>query len=424
MRRADGSLEQCARRTTQTRPAAARPARRHRFWSAVLVAIATTQPLPAVAQSATDTADSRDRRLDQIRREIGAERSRLGAARERVKALRTALVRSEKQATVVRRRMRQISAELTSNQQTLETLGAERQREGRRLEGLQRELGQELREAYGRGRRDYLRLLLNQSTGSRLARLMAYHGYVSRARGQRIATVRDGIAIIAGTERRAEAEAARLDILLRRARAADTQLDTERSRRQDLLVRLEREMAAAALRLEELQANEQALASVVSRVEQADDNLDDAAGAELPSFGAIRGQLPWPARGRLRQRYSSRAAPENLHWQGVFLEAAHAEPVIAVSAGRVAFADWIRGFGQVVIVEHGDGFMSLYGHLSEILQEPGAWVQAGDQLGSVGDTGGQPDPGLYFEIRRDGQPQSPERWCRGSPSRAVARARN
>ena len=143
------------------------------------------------------------------------------------------------------------------------------------------------------------------------------------------------------------------------------------------------------------------------------DAINDVPAESVPprSFKTLRGKLPWPVRGSLKRSFGSRRNEAEQAIQGVILKAPMGKQVRAIAHGRVVFADWLRGFGLMVIVDHGGGYMSLYGHNQSLKREPGEWIAAGDSLATVGDSGGKSGPGLYFEIRRDGRPQNPTKWC-------------
>jgi len=132
---------------------------------------------------------------------------------------------------------------------------------------------------------------------------------------------------------------------------------------------------------------------------------------EREPFSTLRGKLGWPVEGRVARRFGTRRGPDLL-WQGILIASKEGREVRAVAGGRVAYADWLRGFGLLVIVEHDGGFMSLYGRNQSIYKEVGDWVEAGEMVATVGDSGGADGTGLYFEIRRAGRPQDPLAWIR------------
>ena len=128
-------------------------------------------------------------------------------------------------------------------------------------------------------------------------------------------------------------------------------------------------------------------------------------------FGAMQGKLYLPVTGRISHRFGNRRNQGKLRWDGVFIDADEGVPVHAVHYGRVVFSDWLRGFGLLVIINHGEGYMSLYGHNQALYRQTGEWVHAGEVIATVGDTGGQSRTGLYFEIRIAGEPSDPQKWC-------------
>ena len=352
----------------------------------------------------------------QLQREVGLERSRINQRRERRTSLQNALGRSERQAGVVNLRMRQIHSQLASKRRELAELQQRLSAEADALAGFRTRLSAHLRTSYMSGRRDYLKLLLNQEDPFKIARAVAYHGYVSRARSAQISENTLRIRALTKLENEMSAEARTLTVLLERATAAQEELAAERDRRKRLLEQLDAEISTAAERLADLRESERSLRRAVAQVKQEKLVAGPEANIELPPFPDMRGKLSWPTLGRIPRALSHRDNLDDLHWQGVLITAPYGQPVHTVAPGRIAFSDWIRGFGFVVIIEHGDGFMSLYGHAREVLHEAGTWVQKDEVIAAVGDTGGRRKSGLYFEIRKTGKPLNPHRWCAGTPA--------
>ena len=128
-------------------------------------------------------------------------------------------------------------------------------------------------------------------------------------------------------------------------------------------------------------------------------------------FKQQKGKLPWPASGAFLASYGEPRKQGGLKWNGVLISSKHGTPVRAISHGRIAFADWLQGFGFITIIDHGEGYMSLYGHNETLVKQAGDWVNAGEVIATSGDSGGQPMPGVYFEIRSRGKPVNPGNWC-------------
>jgi septal ring factor EnvC (AmiA/AmiB activator) len=157
------------------------------------------------------------------------------------------------------------------------------------------------------------------------------------------------------------------------------------------------------------------LATAPGELSEIDDSGLSSDGAEHQPFAKLRGRLNWPSRGKLITRYGSARKVGKLKWQGVNISAPEGTEVRAISHGRVAFSDWLRGFGLLTIIDHGDGYMSLYGGNQSLFKEVGDWVEAGEAIASVGNSGGRQDSALYFEIRHNGKPSNPLKWCRNKP---------
>ncbi len=148
--------------------------------------------------------------------------------------------------------------------------------------------------------------------------------------------------------------------------------------------------------------------------------------ADIPSnpsvkqpFVAQKGKLPWPATGSFLSKFGQSKNQGDLKWNGVLIKADFGAPIKVVSHGRVAFSDWLQGFGFITIIDHGDGYMSLYGNSESLLKQTGDWVSAGDVIATAGDSGGQPQSGVYFEIRSRGKPVNPAKWCNSKATHAT-----
>ena len=135
-------------------------------------------------------------------------------------------------------------------------------------------------------------------------------------------------------------------------------------------------------------------------------------GFSRQTFAELKGKLAWPVKGKLRKLYGRHKPLSNLRWQGIVIEAPIGRQIRAVSHGRVAFADWLRGLGNLIIIDHGNSYLSLYGHNESLFKSAGEWVESGDVIASIGNSGGQKANGLYFEIRKKGKPQNPTGWCK------------
>ena len=186
-------------------------------------------------------------------------------------------------------------------------------------------------------------------------------------------------------------------------------LDTLQTLRRKTLARLDKEIGSSRRRIEEMDREREELEALLDSMTQALAGLE--LKREVENFTAARGNMPWPARGRLRNHFGAKRGLGGLRWQGLMIGADEGQDVHAIHHGRVVYADWLRGSGLLMIIDHGDGYMSLYAHNQLLLRETGEWVTTGDTLARVGATGGQQQSGLYFEIRHRGAPLDPVSWC-------------
>jgi septal ring factor EnvC (AmiA/AmiB activator) len=373
---------------------------------------------PALAQSAPDPAATGSPGSDQARAEhelsriaevIGSlEREMRSGEADRTQASR-ALEKHERAIDLISREQRTLIATADNLTKQLARLRVAHETLGKEVEYERDHLAGELRVAYAMGHGNRAKLLLQRRDPGSIARLLRYHSYFTRAQRERIVMLEHSLLQLNETERAIADETRRLAGVHQRRRAQRRALEIERDLRATALLTLNAELADNRMAVERLKKDRQRLATLIARLRNA---INDVPPESEPprSFKALRGKLPWPVRGPLKRAFGSRRDGA-VAMQGVLVKAPMGRRVRAIAHGRVVFADWLRGFGLMVIVDHGGGYMSLYGHNQSLQREPGEWIGAGDSLATVGDSGGKDGPGLYFEIRRDGRPENPARWC-------------
>ena len=268
-------------------------------------------------------------------------------------------------------------------------------------------LSNQIRMNYLSGRQEKLKLLLNQENPARLGRMMIYYDYLNRARRERVNIVISETANLVELESSSRDALSRL-IDLEGARETELlELEAARQERQTAINRIETDILGAGGDIARLRDEEERLRQVIEEVR--------ALLSEFPidldvGFEGIKGALLWPVSGPLINNYGDSREEGQLIWNGVLVGAPSGTPVRAIHHGRVAYADWLPGLGLLVIIDHGDGYMSLYGHNETILKESGDWVAPGEAIAQVGDSGGQIRQALYFEIRHEGLPMDPGLW--------------
>ena len=267
-------------------------------------------------------------------------------------------------------------------------------------------LAGQLRAAYLIGREEPLKLLLNQKDPARAGRMFVYYSYFGRARASQIRLIEADVHGVEQLDGELEAEDAKLAELEQRQRAELASLEQARSRRTQVLASLEAESHSRAQSLERLRSQQAGLERLLRELRRATEKFPVDGN---DAFAHLRGKLAWPVSGRIVARFGESRAG-GLKWDGLLVATERGAPVRAVYQGRVIYADWLPGLGLLTIVDHGDGYMSLYGHNERLHKAVGERVAAGDTIASAGDSGGSNRPELYFEIRRSGKPVDPRPW--------------
>lgn len=347
--------------------------------------------------------------LKKLQTEIGAITRELDSARGELDGLQKQLRDSEQRLGELARAMTDQRAAIDAIQAELQALQGRRETLQASADEQKGLIARELRAAWQQGQQAEVRLLLNQEDPHTLARLLAYYRYILRARQHSIDAFQ---ATLAELEEVRQAILARSAELEAGQRALDEQQTAElavQAERSKLLETLQARITDQDRELQQLQAERKEVEQLLEALERA--VVDLQLPEDTRPFAEMRGKLPWPVSGKRDNSFGS-ARSGGLQWQGVNLLAEAGTPVRAIHHGRVVYADWLRGLGLLLILDHGNGFMSLYGHNQSLLREVGEWVNAGTQISTVGSSGGLASPALYFEIRRQGRPVDPVGWCR------------
>jgi septal ring factor EnvC (AmiA/AmiB activator) len=328
---------------------------------------------------------------DRLSRELRSAEVSVGKAREGLDSVRRGRAeRASKRATLAAER-RAREADLVQNR------GA---------------LAGQLRAAYLIGREEPLKLLLNQKDPERAGRMFVYYSYFGRARAEQIHGIENDVQAIASLDEQVQAEDARLADLEKQQRADLLALEQAREKRSGVLASLTAESNSHAQSLERLKSQQGGLEKLLRELRRA---IEKFPIDNNDAFAHLRGKLAWPVGGKLVARFGEPRAG-GVKWDGVLVATERGAPVRAVYGGRVIYADWLPGLGLLTIVDHGEGYMSLYGHNERLYKAAGERVSAGDTLGSAGDSGGSNRPELYFEIRKGGKAVDPRPWFKvGEP---------
>ena len=376
----------------------------------VLAACLAAVAVPAAAQTADREKKeaAAEQQLQKLRQQIKAitaeQRNLEGERSEASKSLRE----SDSQVGDAVRALRRTEAGIATTEIELRDLQLEQARLEAGLSEQREALAALVRSAYALGRHEQLKLLLAQDRMADLARVLAYHRYFQADRQERIAGLLDELQALATVAQRIQDQRDVLAAALSQQQEDLTALEAQRADRAKVLASLESGFKDRAARLAALGRDEKTVLKLLEQLRDAVADIPRQVDDTRP-FAGRRGQLGRPLAGTVLAAFGGKL-PDGRGSDGWLVAGTAGAEVRAVAPGRVAFSDWLKGYGLLVIVDHGDGWMSLYAFNDALLKDVGDWVRAGDPLATVGSSGGQGRPALYFELRRNGQPQDPKPW--------------
>ena len=354
----------------------------------------------------------KQQQLEKLRQRMGELRQNLEKKQQEkdsaAKVLKDIEVRIGERAYVLRkikRHLRKQKRDLTKLKQ--------RQRNTRNKLASQRNiLSEQIRSAYMIGRQEYLKLLLNQENPAAIGRTLTYYDYFHKARshhiGEAVATIEKLARLTESVKNKTE----ELKVSRQQQLAEKRKLENDFIDRASVIKEIEKDIADKGRRLKKLTADEQILQQLLEEIRHIMPSMLTEID-KRETFSKRRGRLRWPVAGKVKRLFGRSRQAANLKWNGVLIPSPEGREVKAISHGRVAYADWLRGYGMLVIIDHGDGYMTLYGYNQALYKETGDWVEEGEVIATVGRSGGQQKSGLYFEVRVKGEPSNPTKWCRG-----------
>ena len=376
--------------------------------AAILILIALTWPAAAAQDAEPDLNRAEaESRLGQVLAEIDQLKAKLESSRTEQRKEQGQLRNLDLRIQQANGDLRKLQEQKTAQQQELETLLRQRSEFLAQLEQRMEQLAEQLRRSYRSSRQSRIQLVLNQDDPGRLGRLLAYYDYYARAQADRIAQLRGALTTLEVMQQSINLQLSKLERLHGEQQAALTELGAQREQRRVLLAELAGQIGSEASRLQELERNRQDLEALIERLANVLADIPPDLGHHV-GVEKQKGRLPMPLQGPVKHWYGqSRGGVRNL--QGWLIGAKAGTEVAAIAYGRVAFADWLRGYGLLIIIDHGQGYMSLYGYNESLLHDAGAWVEPGDPIGIVGTNPGS-EQGLYFELRKGGKAIDPASW--------------
>lgn len=270
-------------------------------------------------------------------------------------------------------------------------------------------LASQVKVAFGMGKNEKLKLILNQKDPSVSDRMLVYYDYLNKARQQRIIKIDQGLQSLRALETKKLKETEELKIRVDQVGKQKSALLETKNERKALLTKINKKVSLKKKQLSRFKVSEKKLKGLILSLQQTIDDFSyEKEGSD--DFGLLKGKLPWPVRGKVIKKFGAQRSDSR--WDGVLIDVKEGADIRAIAAGRIVYADWLRGYGLLTIIDHGKGYMTLYAFNQGLYKKVGEWVSSGAVIAAVGQSGGQSKSGLYFGIRKKGKPVNPVKWCR------------
>ncbi len=358
--------------------------------------------------------------LENLRERISAMQRDMDKTTESKAAASDALRESEHSISNVNRQISLLSSQQRIADQKLNELQSKQEQLSKNMAGQQILLGRLLYQQYLGGQEEYAKLLLSNRDPNQVARDLEYYHYIARNRANWLNTMRANLQKIASLSSATEEQRVTLQKLEAEQKTQQLALKEKRQQRKKTLAQISQQLKGQRREIHRLQQDENRLAQLVEKITQMlaqpkstsifrNNKLPDDRYDGRP-FAQLKGKLAIPVKGDITNRFGAPRPESTVLWKGIFVRAAEGQVVKTIAAGRVVFADWLRGFGNLLIVDHGKGYMSLYGNNETLYKQVGDELRGGDTIATVGNSGGNEDTGLYFELRLESKPLDPLKW--------------
>lgn len=363
---------------------------------------------------------SEQEELKNLRERIAAVKREMDKTTESKVEAADALRESELAISNSNRKLSELAARQHGADQKLRQLQGQQQLLSANMAGQQALLGKLLYQQYLGGEQEYPKLLLNNQDPNQAARDLRYYQYIARSRANWLASLRENLAALDTLSSSTREQREQLASLRTEQAAQKKILEKEQHARQRTLGQISQQLHQQRREITHLQRNENRLSQLVDKLTRMlaqpkskslfrNDNLPDNRFDGNP-FDQLKGKLTLPVKGEITNRFGTRRPDSTVQWKGLFLRTSKGQDVKAIAAGQVVFSDWLRGFGNLLIIDHGQGYMSLYGNNETLYKQVGDVLRGGDTIASVGNSGGNEDFGLYFELRHESKPLDPIKW--------------
>ena len=361
--------------------------------------------------------------LNKVESDINEVKKDMQRLSEQKDTLQNLLADIEKHYGETAASLKTLQSQIEQKRQSLDKIRLDMQAYQNERDRLSKELAGQIRAAYAMGQKEKLKLMLNQQDPALSSRMMVYFNYINKERLKKLADLEAAVQRLDQLDKQKQTETELLEQDLGRKKSEQAALDEARKQRNELLVQIGNDFSSSEQQLSQLQESESRLKSLMASLPITEEELavDVEHAKELSpamensfeprgDFSTLKGKLPWPVRGRLVQKFGSPRTEGT--WDGVLINASEGMEIKAVTRGKVVYAEWLRGYGLLLIIDHGQGYMTLYAFNQSLYKRTGDSVEAGDVIASVGQSGGRSQAGLYFGIRKKGVPIDPLEWCR------------
>ena len=368
---------------------------------AMLLGTALAAPAQEDKQAARERLDEVKQAIESVSHWLDKARADEDAPLPRLREAEEAVARSQKRLNRLNTEIDNLDGKLAELQQRNQKLEADAERGRETLRNV-------VRSAWRQGDQPAFQLFLSQQDPGKAARMLKWHQHLGDHTREQLTDLADTLNALERNRRQAQTTREQLASKREQARQQRDKLQQRRREREQRLAELRGRINERENRLASLREDRERLEELIEEMTASISNIE--APEDIRPFADLRARLPWPLKGTVSNHFGDAVGNSGIQANGIRIRADKGTPVSAVHYGRVVFANWLRGFGLMIIIDHGDGYMSLYGNNDTLSRSAGEWVQAGETIARTGNSGGRSQSGLYFEIRHNGQPENPEAW--------------
>ena len=364
-----------------------------------------------LSPSAIANESNHKEKLKDIQNRLENVNAEIEKSKDQVKEFQSELKKNELMAAKISEQLENIQNNILKKKDNLERLKIKKKDSQKIIDIEKKILISQIKTMYKIGKYDYVKLLLNQQNVSEITRAIAYYDYDNYARSKRIKKLKNTLIDIEKIQLTILDQTSRLESLNTTHKSKLDKFNKYRGDRLKFITEINKHIDRQGVELLLLKENEHELVKLLNKLNVHKKNKTDTLKKGF-SFSSKKGELIWPINGKLLKKYGEKKKKTGLKWRGVLIESVQGSHVSAVSQGKVVFADWFRNFGLLIIIDHENDYLSLYGHNQRLLKSIGDFVQTGEKIATVGDSGGQKNSALYFEIRKGKKTLNPSLWCK------------